>query len=55
MFEILKTLVILTIAVPFIYILLDVTFDLARRAFNFLAGKVLPVPAKVRSKRPEQQ
>ncbi len=48
MFEFLKALVILLIAVPFTYIVFNVVFDLVKRTLLvFLPSRVL-VPAKVR-------
>lgn len=48
-FEILKTLVILLIAVPFLYIVLDVIRDIAKRTFEF-SKRLKPALVKVKAR-----
>ena len=49
--ELLKALVLLTIAVPFIYIVFDVVFDIVRRMVSFTRREAVPVLIKVRNRR----
>lgn len=48
-FEILKTFIILLIAVPFLYIVLDVLWDITKRIYEF-SKWLRPVLVKVRAK-----
>lgn len=41
--EILKTLILLAIAAPFIYIVIDVLIDILKRMFGFYQEKAKPV------------
>lgn len=47
-FEILKALMVLLIAVPFIYIVLNVVWDIVKRTFD-LSKRLKPVLVKVRA------
>ncbi len=47
LFEILRTVLILAIAVPFIYIILDVIVDITRRLLSFYRHAAKPVLVKV--------
>ncbi|MFQ5602406.1 MAG: hypothetical protein ACE5HS_03990 [bacterium] len=49
LFAILKTAVILLIAVPFIYMFVDVFVDLHKRSFHFYRHKAKPVVVSVLS------
>ena len=51
MFEILSILVVLLIAVPFVYIFVDVIYDLSRRAVVFFQNELKPMPVRVRTDR----
>ena len=48
-FEILKAFVFLLIAVPFLYIVLDVAWDILKRTLEF-SKRLKPVLIKVRSR-----
>lgn len=48
LFELLRALVVLTIAIPFAYIVFDVLYDISKRMVVFLRRQAVPVLAKVR-------
>jgi len=48
-FEILKAFVILLIAVPFLYIVLDVIWDITKRTFEF-SKQLKPILVKIKVK-----
>ncbi|MFQ5651586.1 MAG: hypothetical protein ACE5IY_16745 [bacterium] len=50
LFEILRVLVVLTIAVPFIYIIFDVVFDIIKRMASFYKTAAKPVLIKIRTR-----
>ena len=47
-FEILKLLFILLIAVPFIYMMYDVTADVLKRFLRFYRSALKPIPVRVK-------
>lgn len=49
-FEILKAMVVLAIAVPFIYIIFDVVFDITSRIFSFLRRDAKPILLRITSR-----
>ncbi len=51
-FEAIKAFVILIIAVPFLYILFDVTLDLVKRTQKFLTRQAKPVVVRIKGRRP---
>ncbi len=50
LFELLRALVVLTIAIPFAYIVFDVLFDIAKRMIDFVRQEAVPTLAKVRTR-----
>lgn len=50
MFEIMKAIVFLVIAVPFAYIVFDVVLDIVKRTYGFLQREAIPVLIKARSR-----
>ncbi len=52
LFEIIQIAVVFLLAVPFIYIMFDVVFDLLRRTFDFYRTQAKPILVRVRSQQP---
>ena len=50
MTEILRFIVVLSIAIPFLYMIFDVTLDMVKRCVEFYNLKVKPLPIKVRNR-----
>ena len=48
-FEFIKTLVVLLIAVPFVYIVADVVIDILKRLFAFYRDKAKPIIVSIYS------